>query len=79
MERLCLDSTGLNYIDVRECSGTENTFKECGITQRDFDTCKNCDGHEAHPGIVCQSGKHFARNSLSKCYYELQPTALMEP
>ncbi len=77
MRRLCLDSTG---IDVSECRGTQNTFEECGITPRDFNTCRGgCSGaRRRHPEIMCLSGKHFAHNSLSKCRYELQPTVLME-
>ncbi len=56
VERLCLDSTDLKYIDISECSGTENTFEECGINRRDFDDCKNCKDGKRHPGVVCLPG-----------------------
>ncbi len=67
MRRPCLDSTDRQYVDVSECSGTENTFEECGITQRDFDTCRDgCSGtQKIHPQIMCLSGEYFAHKSLS--------------
>ncbi len=56
---------------ISECSGTENTFEECGITQRDFAGCKGCNGgnYKRHPKIMCLPGKYFAHNSLSKCLW----------
>ena len=62
----CFPSTRLNYIDVSKCSGTKNTFEECGINQRDFGDCTRdgCSGaQKIHPEIMCLSGKYFAHNS----------------
>ncbi|XP_064397408.1 neurotrypsin-like isoform X3 [Halichondria panicea] len=53
VRRSCFPSTSLMYIDVSECSGTENTFEECGINQRDVGDCLDCSGGKRHPGVVC--------------------------
>ena len=80
MRQSCFPSTRLNYIDVSECSGTENTFEECGISQINVGDCRDCmaGSRTNYPKIMCLSGKYFAHNSLSKYRYDLQPTVLME-